>query len=63
MSGLDKGPIILYPVGMLLFFNLGMGFILSALYVFFRNMQYLWAILSQLLMYLSAVFYSIDASR
>ena len=52
---------LLYPIGMLLFFNLGMGMILSALYVFFRDMQYLWGILSQLLMYLSAVFYSIDS--
>ena len=49
-----------YPVFMLLVFNLGMGFLLSALYVFFRDMQYLWAVLTQLLLYVSAVFYSID---
>ena len=51
---------LLYPIGMLLLFNMGMGLILSALYVFFRDMQYLWSVLTQLLMYLSAVFYSID---
>lgn len=51
---------LLYPIVMLLFFNMGMGFILSALYVFFRDMQYLWSVMTQLLTYLSAVFYSID---
>ena len=52
---------LFYPVGMLLLFNLGMGFILSALYVFYRDIQYLWGVLTQLLLYLSAVFYSIDS--
>ena len=52
---------LVYPIVMLLIFNLGMGFILSALYVFFRDVQYLWSILTQFLMYLSAVFYSIDS--
>ena len=52
---------LVYPVLMLLLFNLGMGFILSALYVFFRDIQYLWGILTQFIMYLSAVFYSIDS--
>ena len=36
-----------YPIVLLLIFNLGMGFILSALYVFFRDVQYLWSILTQ----------------
>ena len=51
---------LVYPIIMLLVFNLGVGFLLSAMYVFFRDMQYLWAILTQLLLYVSAVFYSID---
>ena len=51
---------LVYPVSMLLVFNLGVGFLLSALYVFFRDMQYLWAVLTQFLLYVSAVFYSID---
>lgn len=51
---------LVYPIIMLLVFNLGMGFLLSALYVFFRDMQYLLAVLTQLLLYVSAVFYSID---
>lgn len=52
---------LLYPIGMLLTFNIGMGLILSAAYVFFRDMQYLWSVFTQLLMYLSAIFYSIDS--
>ena len=51
---------LVYPIMMLLVFNLGIGFVLSALYVFFRDIQYLWAVLTQLLLYVSAVFYSID---
>ena len=41
--------------------NLGIGMILSALYVFFRDMRYLWGIASQLIMWLSVIFYSIDS--
>ena len=41
-------------------FNIGVGLILSALFVFFRDIQYLWSIFIQLLMYASAIFYTID---
>ena len=51
---------LLYPIVLLLFFNIGLGLILSALYVFFRDIQYLWSIFTQLLMYLSAIFYTVD---
>lgn len=51
---------LIYPICCLVIFNLGIGLILSALYVFFRDMQYLWGIVSQLLMWLSAIFYSIE---
>ena len=53
--------ILIYPIIMLLLFNLGLGLILSALYVFFRDMQYLWMVFTQLLMYVSALFYSVDS--
>ena len=53
--------LLLYPILCLVIFNTGVGLILSALYVFFRDMQYLWGILSQLIMWLSAIFYSIDS--
>ena len=52
---------LLYPVCCFVVFNIGVGLVLSALYVFFRDVQYLWSIFVQLLMYLSAIFYSIDS--
>lgn len=55
-----KYILLLYPICMLVLFNLGAGLILSALYVFFRDIQYLWSVFSMLLMYASAIFYTID---
>lgn len=52
---------LLYPILCLTIMNLGIGMILSALYVFFRDMRYLWGIASQLIMWLSVIFYSIDS--
>ena len=51
---------LLYPIGCLVLFNIGVGLILSAMFVFFRDIQYLWGIFTQLLMYMSAIFYTID---
>ena len=51
---------LLYPIGCLVLLNIGVGLILSALFVFFRDIQYLWSVFTQLLMYLSAIFYTID---
>ena len=55
-----KFIMLLYPIVLLLLFNIGAGLILSALFVFFRDMEYLWTVFTQLLMYLSAIFYTID---
>ena len=55
-----KMLLLVFPVVMLLLFNLGMGLILSALFVFFKDIQYLWSIFTRLLMYLSAIFYTVD---
>lgn len=55
-----KVVFLIYPVTCLVLFCIGIGLILSALFVFFRDIQYLWAVFTQLLMYLSAVFYTID---
>lgn len=52
---------LLYPIVCLVIFNIGLGMILSALYIFFRDIQYLWTIFVQLLMYMSAIFYSVSA--
>lgn len=53
--------ILIVPIVCLVVFNIGIGLILSALFVFFRDMQYLWSVFTQLLMYLSAIFYNVDA--
>ena len=55
-----KFILLLYPIVCLVLFNLGVGLILSALIVFFRDIQYLWAVITQLVMYMSAIFYTID---
>lgn len=52
--------LIIYPLICLIFFNFGIGLILSALYIFFRDMQYLYSLFLQVIMYGSAIFYSID---
>ena len=52
--------LLAFPILCMIIFNIGVGLILSALYVFFRDMQYLWGIFTQLLMYLSAIFYTVD---
>ena len=52
--------LLLYPIACLVLFNIGVGLILSALFVFFRDVQYLWSVFTQLLMYMSATFYTID---
>ena len=56
-----KFVLLLYPIATLVLFNIGVGMILSALYVFFRDIQYLWQIFTLLLMYMSAIFYYIDS--
>lgn len=50
---------LIYPIITLLVFNIGVGLILSAMFVFFKDMQYLYDIFTLLLMYLSAIFYPI----
>lgn len=55
-----KFLLLLYPIVMLLLFNIGVGLILSALYVFFRDTKYLYDVFLRLLMYASAIFYNID---
>ena len=53
--------LLAYPILTMLIFNVGIGLVLSALYVFFRDVDYLWRVFLQLLMYGSAIFYSIEA--
>lgn len=51
---------LVYPILCLLIFNIGVGLILSALFVFFRDTQYLYDVFLTLLTYLSAIFYTVD---
>ena len=63
IDGITFTPLFLMlviPIVCLVIFNLGVGLILSALFVFFRDVQYLWSVFTMLLMYMSAIFYTID---
>ena len=52
--------LLIYPTLTITIFNIGAGLVLSALYVFFKDIQYLYSIFTMLVMWLSAIFYSID---
>lgn len=52
--------ILVFPLLCLMLFNLGVGMILSAMYVFFRDTIHLYDIFLTLLTYVSAIFYTID---
>lgn len=52
--------LLLYPVICLILMNVGIGLILSALFIFFRDIQYLYRLFTQIVAYGSAIFYSID---
>ena len=51
---------LVYPIVLLVLFNIGLGMVLSALYVFFRDTEYLYDVFLRLLMYLSAIFYNVS---
>lgn len=53
--------LLLYPIACLIMFNIGVGMILSSLFVFFRDTQYLYDVFTMLLMYMSAIFYTIES--
>ena len=55
-----KFIMLLYPIACLIGFNIGIGLILSALFVFFRDITYLYDIFLTLLNYMSAIFYQVD---
>lgn len=51
---------LLYPLACLVVFNIGIGLILSALFVFYRDIGYLYDVFTLLTMYCSAIFYNVD---
>lgn len=52
--------LLIYPIITLTLFNIGAGLVLSAFFVFFKDIQYLYNILSMLIMWLSAIFFDIS---
>ena len=52
---------LLYPILYLIVFNIGVGLILSAMYIFFRDTRYLYDVFTLLLMYCSAIFYQVES--
>lgn len=53
---------LLFPIPVLctLMFSMGIGYMLSILYVFFGDIKYLYSVLLTLWMYLSAIFYPVS---
>lgn len=49
-----------YPIICLILINLGIGLVLSALFIFFKDIQYLYRFFTQVVMYSSAIFYNIE---
>ena len=52
--------LLLFPIVCLLVFNIGIGLVLSSLFVFFRDIQYLYGIFIMLVMWMSAIFFPIE---
>lgn len=55
--------LLLFPliIGLLAMFSLGIAYILACAYVFFGDIKHLWGVVTTLWMYLSAIFYPVDA--
>ena len=51
---------LIYPIICLIILNVGTGLVLSAMYIFFQDTQYLWTVFLQLLQYCSAIFYRVE---
>lgn len=51
---------MVYPLITLFFISLGIGMILATINVFFRDMQHIYSVILMLIMYMSAIFYSVD---
>lgn len=52
---------IVAPLLVLFLLTIGVGMILATIGVYFRDMEYLWNVVTMLIMYLSAIFYDPDA--
>lgn len=52
--------LLIFPVACMFFLNMGLGYILSAMFVFFKDTQYLYNLFTRILLYFSAIFYRLD---
>ena len=50
----------IFPLTIVFIMTLGVGLLLSAVAVFFRDMEYLWGVALMLLMYACAIFYRVE---
>lgn len=55
-----KFILLLFPIACMFLLILGVGLILSALFVFFRDVQYLYSVFTTALMYFTPIFYTVD---
>ena len=55
-----KFIMLLYPIACMFLMILGVGLILSALFVFFKDIKYLYSVFTTALMYATPIFYTID---
>ena len=51
---------LIFPIISFLIFNIGCGLILSALYMFFMDMRYLYDVVLRIVLYMSAIFYNVE---
>ena len=51
---------LIYPIMCMTLVNIGVGLILSAIHMFFKDIAHLWPIFTTLLMYASAIFYDVS---
>ncbi|MCL2015641.1 MAG: ABC transporter permease [Defluviitaleaceae bacterium] len=64
IDGIPFSPrffLLIYPVITLTLFNIGVGLILSAMFVFFKDIQYLYEIFTRLVMFMSAIFWPVES--
>ena len=52
--------LLVYPIVCLFFINFGICMLLSSLYIFFRDISYLWPVICRIIMYSSAIFYDVS---
>ncbi|NFH68122.1 ABC transporter permease [Clostridium botulinum] len=52
--------IVIFPLISLFFIALGIGLLISTVNVFFRDMEHLYSVVLMIIMYMSAIFYSVD---